>query len=249
MKSYLKEMSIGEVIDGSVRLYFRNFFTIFLIYLLPLFIVEIVVIALWPSADPTDQTEQIIVGLMRFAAAIPASAAITVAVSEITLGQKPRVARAYGRVLDVIGRFLWTYLLVMLIFIIGFALLVVPGVVAMVMLMFATVVVMLERRGGLDALKRSIQLGKGYYLRNCGVFLLTMVLIFIVQMVLVILADVLILAFDDVQQPGVAARLLIAAVSNLATPIILIATALLYYDLRVRKENYDTATLAQDLVG
>ena len=98
-------------------------------------------------------------------------------------------------------------------------------------------------------MRRSIQLGKGFYLRNFGVFMLTLILIFIVQIILVILADVLIFAFDDVEQPGTAARLLIAAISNLFTPIILITTTLLYYDLRVRKENYDTATLAQDLVG
>src|SRR5215813_4066408 len=154
MKSYLKEMSVGEVIDGSVRLYFRNFITIFLIYLLPLFVVEIAIVAFWPSGDPVERVDQIIVGVLRFAADIPASAAITVAVSEIALGQKPRVARAYGRVLDVIGRFLWTYFLVLVIFVVGLALFAVPGIIALVLLMFATVVVILERRGGLDALKR-----------------------------------------------------------------------------------------------
>ncbi|HEY1384095.1 MAG TPA: YciC family protein [Dongiaceae bacterium] len=249
MKSYLKEMSIGEVIDGSVRLYFRNFVTIFLIYLVPLFIAEIIVIGLWPYGNPSEPADQVLVLLLRLAAAVPASAATTVAVSEIALGQKPRVTRAYGRVFDVLGRFLWTYLLVMLIFIVGFALLVVPGVIAMVLLMFATVAVILERRGGLDALKRSIQLGKGYYLRNLGAFLLTMALIYIVDLVIGFLLAFLVLAFDDIQQPGIVVRLVFAVFSNLFTPIILITTALLYYDLRVRKENYDTATLAQDLVG
>jgi hypothetical protein len=249
MKSYLKEMSIGEVIDGSVRLYFRNFVTIFLIYLLPLFAIEIVIIALWPTADPSGDPDKFIVAGLRFIAAIPASAATTVAVSEIALGHKPRVARAYGRVLEVLGRFLWTYLLVMVVFVFGFALLVVPGVIAMVLLMFATVVVILERRGGLDAMRRSMQLGKGYYIRNFGAFLLTFVLTLIVEMILVVIADAVIFAFDDVENPGIAARMLLAAVSHLFTPVVLIVTALLYYDLRVRKENYDTTALAQDLVG
>jgi len=249
MKSYLKEMSVGELIDGSVRLYFRNFVTIFLIYLLPLVAAEIVVIMLWPYGNPTEPADQFIVMLLRLAAAIPASAATTVAVSEITLGQKPRVARAYSRVFDVLGRFLWTYLLVMVIFIVGFVLLVVPGVIAMVLLMFATVVVILERRGGFNALKRSIQLGKGYYLRNFGTFLLTIVLVFITEAVIGFVLAFPVMAFDDLQNPGILVRLVYAVFSNMFTPIILIITALLYYDLRVRKENYDTATLAQDLVG
>jgi Uncharacterised protein family (UPF0259) len=250
MKSYLKEISVGEVIDGSVRLYFRNFATIFLIYLLPLFVVELIIIAIWPHHDPSVEffsTGNALVEGLRFVAAIPASAAITVAVSEITLGHKPRVARAYGRVLDVIGQFLWTYLLGTLILAIGFVLLVLPGIIALVLLMFSTVVVMLERRSGFDALRRSVALGKGYYWRNFGALVLSMVLILTGQLILGLPVAMFAAAVEV--EPGIATRLLLAAISNVFTPILMILATLLYYDLRIRKENYDTATLAQDLVG
>jgi hypothetical protein len=247
MKSYLKEMSVGEAIDGSVRLYVRHFPTIFLIYLLPLFAVELMLIALWPNADP--EVHSWVALLVSMPAIIPASGATVVAVSEITLGHKPRVARAYGRVLAVFGRFLWTYLLVAIVFIVGLLLLVLPGIFALTVLMFATTAVMLERRGGWDALKRSASLGKGYYWRNLLALALIMILIFVGHMILWIIVGMTVFALGDPNQLGIAARIIVAAVSNLFTPIVMILVTLLYYDMRVRKENYDTATLAQDLVG
>ncbi|MGH6892583.1 MAG: YciC family protein, partial [Dongiaceae bacterium] len=178
-----------------------------------------------------------------------ASAAITVAVSRACLGQKPSVLHSYRRLFDVIGKFLWTYVLLLIVIIVGFALLVVPGIVAITMLLFTTVVVILERRSGIDAFKRSIALGKGYYLRNLGVIALMAVLVIVGQLVLALLAATAIYALDDIEQPGILARLLISAISHVLGPIPLIATVLLYYDIRVRKENYDTAALTQDLVG
>ncbi len=248
MKSYLKEMSVGEVIDGSVRIYLHNFGTFFLIYLLPVIVAEIYVLS---STDPagTVTFHGVASNIVKFAAVMFASAAITVAVSDACLGQKPGVARSYRRLFDVIGKFLLTYLLLMVLFIVAFALLVVPGLIAIALFLFATIVVILERRQGMEALKRSMALGKGYYWRNMGILLLTVIMVFVGQVILFFVAGSLIYMFDDVDRPGFFAQLLVALISNALGPIPLIATVLLYYDVRVRKENYDTAALAQDLVG
>jgi len=249
MANYLKEMSVGEIIDGSVRLYFRHFGTIFLIYLLPLIILEFILLSVFETNQPGAEVQALVAQLVRVSAAVLASAAITVAVSDACLGHKPGVARSYRRMFEMIGRVAWTYLLLMIAIIVGLALLIVPGIILSVMLLFAMVVVILERRGGIDAFKRSIALGKNFYLRNFGVLVLAMLIAIVGQFLIGFLVGILIYFSGEIEQPGMLTLLLISLVSNLLGPVPLIATVLLYYDVRVRKENYDSAALAQDLVG
>ncbi|HVM83260.1 MAG TPA: YciC family protein [Candidatus Binatia bacterium] len=263
MKNYLKEMSVGEIIDGSLRLYIANFGALFIIYLLPLVIVDFIadlglraltathadLAASLESSRADVVVEQMVGNLVRLAVTILASAAITVAVSDACRGQKPGVLRSYVRVYQLIGKFLWTYLLLTVAILLGFALLIVPGVVACVFLMFAISAVMIERRGGFDALRRSIALGKGYYWRNFGVIALTLIVAIVGQLLLAFVAGMIVYMVDDVEQPGVLSKLVLSVLTSVLAPFPLIAGVLLYYDIRVRKENYDLATLTQELLG
>jgi len=263
MKNYLKEMSVGEIIDGSLRVYIANFATLFVIYILPLVIVDFItdlgfralmavhvdLPSLGSSGTDVARIEQAAGGFLRLAVTVLASAAITVAVSDACRGQKPGVMRSYRRVYQVIGKFLWTYVLVAFAVVFGLTLLIIPGVVAFVALMFAITVVMIERRGGMDALKRSITLGKGYYWRNLGVIGLTLIVAIVGQLLLAMAAAAIILMTDDLYNPGIIAKLLTSVFTSVLVPVPLIACILLYYDIRVRKENYDLATLTQELLG
>ena len=69
----------------------------------------------------------------------------------------------------------------------GLIFLVVPGVVWLLWTLVASVVVAIEGRSGWDALMRSRELGRGYYVRN-GVIMLLSFLVYFVVLFLVAVA-------------------------------------------------------------
>jgi hypothetical protein len=100
------------------------------------------------------------------------------------------------------------------------------GVAGVFLLVFPAVVV--EDTWGLTAFSRSIELGKGHYWRNLGVFAVFMIAI----MVIMIIAS-LVLAIIPIIG-GLAAQVVQAALA----PILIIVMVILYYEMRVRKEGY-----------
>jgi hypothetical protein len=170
------------------------------------------------------------------------------AVSEICLDIKPNVARSYRRAFAQPGRLMGSYLLAFVFVLVGFLLLVVPGLVFSVWYTFVGPVVVLEALAGRAALKRSRELGRGYYLRNIGIILLggllAMVLTFLISALVgvaaALIAEALGTDFGWVEFLGGVCGLIMA-------PPLTILPVLLYYDMRARKEGYAAAQLADDL--
>jgi len=242
MADFLRPQSVGDILTNTFSIYGRGFIAICLTYFLPLFPVT-----LW-------QTETRVAGamglywlgfLVSIFASLFAFGAITVAVSDLVLGNRPSVARSYGRVFSgsMFMRLFGASLLQALFIGVGFILLVIPGLIAVMWLLFTPAVVVLEGLGGMNALKRSKALGQGFNWRNVGVFLLMIVIGGVFGGIVGGLFGFLF--------PGslgtFAHRLLLSAIQLLTGPVSLIAIVLMYYDLRVRKEAYDAAALAEDL--
>ena len=165
--------------------------------------------------------------------------------SDICLGYAPSFKRSYAKILSkLVLLLLVTSILQLLAIVTGFVLLVIPGLVLLIWLMMAAPVVVLERRGGVAALKRSKQLGDGAHWRNAGLFLLLNIIIFVIFGVIGF-----VFGFTA---PNFLNHWIFRAVSTgidegLAAPVGLIWVVLLYYDMRVRKEGYDAKALAEDL--
>lgn len=122
---------------------------------------------------------------------------------------------------------------------------------ALVLVRFAFFVqaVVVERRGPVDALRRSWRLVRGSYWRVLGIVLLLLLLVYILVGVPTGIAGVVInIVFPDpLRQFALRQSLstLIGYLSQIVVlPLQLIAYTLLYYDLRVRKEGYDIELLA-----
>ena len=98
--------------------------------------------------------------------------------------------------------------------------------------------IMLEGYSALDALSRSSALVKGNWWRVLGI---TIVIVIIGAAINVVFWSVLRIA------PIVGPTLGTILGSILATPIVITATTLLYYDLRVQKEGYNLETMANEL--
>lgn len=241
MSAYLRPQSTGEILRNAVRLYrtnFRKFFLVYLIPILPFAVLQVVGIdhspELWCIAT-------ILYSLVSMVAVLP----ITIVLSDICLDNEPSVRRAFRRVFDrSSGQLVWTILLSWAIILLGLFLCIVPGVVFWVWYLFALTIVVLERVGGSASLRRSKELGKGYYLRNLGVVLLCLAVSFLGSLFLGMIVGAI---SQFAGLPLTAGNIVATALSLLLTPISLIATVLMYYDMRARKEAYDNALLAEDL--
>lgn len=170
-----------------------------------------------------------------------------IVISDACLGNLPSIGHAYRRVFGTVaGKLAVTNIAQILVLILAMLLLIVPGFVAMVWLLFVSPVVVLEGKWGFEAFKRSKRLGDGFHWRNAGALLLLLVCVLVVVAVVGAVMGVLFHLMLGTVEHWLF-RTLMAAIQVGAQPLGYITIGLLYYDLRVRKESYDVASLAEEL--
>src|SRR5262249_6016122 len=123
----------------------------------------------------------------------------------------------------------------------AFILLVIPGIYVLSRLLVGIPVAVVERAGPRDSLSRSWRLTKGFAGRSFMIFLLYFVILMALTLLVTapisVFAGLAVTARSGFQQLWVALANVAATVVNvLVTPILLIATSIFYFDLRVRKE-------------
>jgi hypothetical protein len=256
MANYLREQSAGEILRGTISIYRRGFLPLCGMYLLPTFPFHLLKLKMLGNPEA-----YIYLWIALWVLVTPfAAAALTVGVSDICVGNRPSIGRSLRRVFGVIlGKLIFTNLFVFLIVTAAFVpcyfaflwqktsaslflcLFVVGIILTLLFLiwwMFVPTVVVLERTWAWTALQRSRILGKGFYTRNTALVLLlylpTTILAWIIYATLQISSSDVLKALGIVLQ-------------GILVPLPLIATVLLYYDLRARSEGYDLAMLGQDL--
>jgi len=244
MADYISERTAGQIIGDSLRIYLKHLPVIFVIYGLPIFPFTIIEAA---AVAERDEITELVAVVIEMVISIFTIGAVTFAVSDICLGNKPSIKRSYGALFRVFWAYLGTYLIYVAAILLGMVLLVVPGIIAILVLLFCLQISVIERRGPIESCKRSIRLGKGYYWRNFGVLLLAallaMVVVFAIGMTLGIIA---VLADSDPESFGFTVA--VGILGALAAPLLQIPAILLYYDMRARKEHFDGAALSQELM-
>jgi hypothetical protein len=123
------------------------------------------------------------------------------------------------------------------------------GVVAiMVKLALAAYAVVLEDRRAVASLRRSWDLTRGHFWRVFGTLIVVGLFVLIINLI-VILPVYLLLSAAQAGVPETVSNIVMAAVASLVelvtVPLQIIATVLLYYDLRIRKEGFDLAMMAE----
>jgi hypothetical protein len=240
---FLQPQTLGSVIRNTITIYVRNWETICLIYISPLLPIAVVRAGLasqghlgWAGA----------LFLTQMLGNILVSAALIVTVSDICLDLKPNLRRAYRRGFAK-GRLFSTYFLQVLLTFFGFALLIIPGLVLAAWYMFALSVTVLEQASGNAALRRSCELGHGFYWRNFGILVISSLLVGVLlgaTQALMGLSEYFIFGHGY----RVLENILSEALSIvLLGPLVTIPIILLYYDMRARKEGYGAAQLVEDL--
>jgi len=274
----LRPLSVGEVLDRTFALY-RNYFVLFIgisaipqILLLIVNLCQVFFLAssglpVPGSARPTTVPPSIgspgtvgaVVGLgflvvvVTLVAILLSQGATVIAVSEIYLGRTITIGESFRRVLGEIGTLLAVMILNGLAILAGFLLLVVPGIYVMCRLIVSVPAALLEQLGAREAIERSWALARD----NAGRAFLIIALYFALsfaaaglltfpfQMLILLQKNSpsMVLVYMGLAQVG-------AFIANvLVTPVMTIASSILYYDLRVRKEAFDLQLMLTPLGG
>ena len=261
----LRPLSLGEVLDRTFSLYRRHFLLFLGITAIP----QLLILALnlaqalltkmpaLPQIPPVEQLQSaassglmafgivgVLVGLVIYVVAyLFAQGGTVFAVSELYLGRTTTIGASLGRMRGQLGSLLGVIMLNGLATMGATLFLIIPGIYVACRLITCVPAALLEDLGPRSSLERSFRLTQGFAGRAFIIFLLYFILLY---------AAILLFMFPFLLAAGLAAKdpamarfwLALSQVGNflaavLVGPFLTIATAVYYYDLRVRKEAFD----------
>ncbi len=261
----LRPLSLGEVLDRTFSLYRRHFLLFLGITAIP----QLLILALnltqtlltkmpaSPANPPVEQLQSatsggpmafgivgVIVGLViYFVAYLFAQGGTVFAVSELYLGRTTTIGASLGRMRGQLGSLLGVIMLNGLATMGAALFLIIPGIYVACRLITCVPAALLEDLGPRSSLERSFRLTQGFAGRAFVIFLLYFILLY--AAILLFMFPFLFAAGLATKDPGMMRFwLTLSQVGNslaavLVGPFLTIATAVYYYDLRVRKEAFD----------
>ena len=261
----LRPLSLGEILDRTFSLYRRNFLLFLGITAIPnllilgLNLAETLMSEL--PAAPAQRTVQdlqsrsgtglmafgfigLIVGVVVYLVAyLFAQGGTVFAVSELYLGRTTTIGASLSRMRGQLGSLFGVTLLNGLAVMGATIFLIIPGIYLACRLVTCVPAALLEDLGPRASLERSFRLTKDNAWRSFVIFFLYFILLY---------GAIMLLMFPFAMMAGLSAKdpsamrmwLALAQVGNVAAavlvgPFLTIATAVFYYDLRVRKEAFD----------
>jgi hypothetical protein len=266
-------MSVGMVLDRSFRLYTENFpLMLGITAILNLPILLLTAFPLFLQATETRPLWGLLIALSSVVLAFATllviyplvTGATTKAVSDKYLGNPVTIGSALKEAWGCVGTLLLTQWVAGIIVVVGFLLLIVPGILWTLSYTLIAPVVMIEatdrRTHQVQSLtgvtrtvtrvmdrseirRRSWELVKG----NRGKVFVIILVLFVLRLVLSLGATwvtSLGFAFNSVTGRTVQ-NIISQCVAILTSPLQTIAVTLLYYDLRIRKEGFDLDMLSQ----
>jgi positive regulator of sigma E activity len=243
-QSDLQPMTVGEIVSTAVQIYWTRFgllLRLVAIFILPVEIVYAIVVS-----ESSGSRTNVLSELLVVATGQLATAACLKAVSDEFLGQRSSWRSAMDFVWRRSGQVMILAVVEVILVGAGFLLFIVPGIYLLVALLLATPALLLEDLRPVNALQRSRMLTQGMWFRTAGCYLLASLFVFFVALIPTLL-------FIHVTGAGstasssdpVAADIASVVTSLLTTPFMATVVVLIYYDLRVRKEQLSIDELAR----
>ena len=265
----LRPLSLGEVLDVSIKIclaHWRTLLKTVLLVVVPVQIVSTIVNADYTVSSfdfsassaqtPEESLEELnqylgglaISTLLQVAAVGLATAACFRAIAQAYLGEATDWRSSLSYALRHVPSLLWLGVLYVLGVMLGTLLLILPGIWLYVAWAFALPVLLVEGLRGAKALRRSFDLVKGRWWRTFGVIVVGFILAGIIGALVqgVFLIGIVVGPDNDVLVLVLSA---IAGVVGLAvsTPFQAALLTVVYFDLRVRKEGFDLELLARGI--
>ena len=254
-----RPLSVSDLIDETFRIFRRHFILfakIGAVLMIPVGLIEIIQqVAVQQHADDLafNLLTSGVVALVRAIVYMAVLAAIIYTMSEIRMGRQPTVGDAYNEGMERFLPMIWTAVLYgLLTALIGITIIGLPAAVYLgVCWVFGMHVAVIEGKRGMPALSRSKALVKGHWWRVLGIYILISIIVGIISVIFSVPTMVL-SAMVALGRDSETFRATVAAISVVFStagtiitgPIIYIASVLLYYDLRARKEGLDLEMVA-----
>ena len=261
----LRPLSLGEILDRTFSLYRRHFFLFLGITAIPHLLILAMNLAetlltkmpdvaaqppaeQWQSAASSGLMAFGVVGLIvgvviYLVAYLFAQGGTVFAVSELYLGRTTSIGASLRRMRGQLGSLFGVIILNGLATLGATLFFVIPGIYVACRLIACVPAALLEDLGPRSSLERSFKLTKGFAGRALIIFFLYLILFYAAA--LLFMFPFLFAAGISAKDPGMArVWLALSQVGNflaaiLVGPFLTIATAVFYYDLRVRKEAFD----------
>ena len=250
-------MRLGEMLDAAVNLYKTNWktfmgivaFVVVPLQLLQNYLARDVFNTSIETSSEVSTGEilpLIIFPLVQFLFVTPfLTAAIARATSEIYLGGSPGVGDVYSFALRRTHSIFWVTSLSAMAAVFGLIALIVPGVIFFVRFSFSNAVVIVEGARGTKAMGRSWRLAKGFFWKIFGTVILASILAGIIGAVIQVPLEFAAVAIGP---SGWLLRALGTSTAQIITsPFSGMVIVLLYFDMRIRKEGFDLALMAQEM--
>lgn len=260
MPNPLRPLTVGELLDRTFFLYRRHFLMFVGIAGLPnllLLAFQLAQVVLSPmtiGGTLTTLLWLLATILIYFITIAVSQGATIIAVSHLQLEREASASAAFAAIRPRIGELSLLIFGMGLRILLGFLLLIVPGIYLAIIWSLAIPAAVLEGRDLPGALARSAELTRGHRGRIFVVYSLLLVLVYTVTLLLQVptMAAVTIWAgaLSGAEMPAwaeVAIVLTNFATTSLVSPIMTIALSLVYYDERVRKEAFDLHYMMQQL--
>ena len=267
----LRPLAVGEILDVSIKIFvshWRTLLTAALVVVVPVQIVITILTADYTvqsfdlgtdtSQTPEETLEEIneylgglvISGVLQMLAVVLASAACFRAIAQAYLGEQVQWRSSLAYALRRTPQLLLITLLYLVGCLVATIFFIAPGVWLYIAWAFAVPVLLVEGIGGRRSLGRSFALVKGRWWRTFGVLILGLVLALIVSTVIQGVFFIGMFAGSD-NDLLVLFLSAIAGIAGLAitTPFQAALLAVVYFDLRVRKEGFDLQLLAERIGG
>lgn len=244
----LGEQTLGSLLRNIVHVYRRHFGVIVGCVVLPILPFMLLMAEFGESSPLTA----VVATIGYLGALLVCPAAFTVVLSDICVGNTPRLSRAFGHILGG-GRW-WhlftTGMLLALGMMLGLVLLILPGIWVFVRSLFGATIVMLEGRRNMDALRRSFALTQGQAWRLTWLTLAPILAAYLVAipLILVVAIAAALAGEGSMLAQHIAVAGIYMVILGLVLPVASITAVLLYYDQRVRRESYDAQALSEDLM-
>ena len=256
----LPPRNLGALLDETVAIYvshFRRFVLLIAVVQLPVSLATLVVYEAFGGRTVAGA----VAGLLAVFGAVFAYGAVTYAVGQKYVVGGIDIRRCYAMVWE---RVLSLMILALVFFAIagivlapiavssqspmaGLALVMVfPAVALAIYWSMSVQAVIVEHYKAMGALRRSFTLIRGSWWRIFGISLVIGLVVF--GLGIVLSSPFAFIGPDPSSGLGTLLRFLVSLVVELVVPpVLFIAGTLLYYDMRVRKEAYDLATLSREL--
>jgi hypothetical protein len=269
----MRPLNLGETLDASIKIVrsrWRTLATVMVVIALPIQVANIIIIKLTTdvyqigtsfssTADTATtysdegayvagQTAMIALSILGYLLGIVACYR---AVADTYLGRETSARASLRYAGNRLGATLWLTIVLVLGLLAGFLALFLPGIWLYIAWAVVYPVMLVEGTGGVGALKRSFTLVQTRWWATAGRMVVTFILVGVVTVVagVVFLAPTELFIDDTSFGALILEHTANLVVSLVTTPFVAAVTTLVYFDLRVRKEGFDLARLAEGPAG